>query len=85
MPSDRIAAVTVSDSFESGAISGRRTPARRAINAGLDMVMYPGQEAASREAYRLLLQDARAGTLSRSRVRRAAGEVLALKARLGLH
>jgi beta-glucosidase-like glycosyl hydrolase len=82
MASDGIDAVTISDSFESGAISGRRSPARAAINAGLDMVLYPGDEDASREAYRLLVRDAENGTLDRARVRAAARKVLALKAHL---
>jgi beta-N-acetylhexosaminidase len=84
MARDGIDALTISDSFESGAISGRRSPALSAINAGLDMVMYPDDEAASRGAYNLLIQDAKDGTLNRVRVRTAAAKVLALKAHLRL-
>jgi len=84
MKRDGIDAVTISDSFESGAISVQRSPARAAINAGLDMVLYPGYEATSQNAYDLLLQDARAGTLHPGRVLAAAGRVLTLKANLGL-
>jgi beta-glucosidase-like glycosyl hydrolase len=84
MARDGIDALTISDSFESGAMSGRRSPARLAINAGLDMIMYPGDEAASRRAYNLLLQDAETGMLDRARVRAAAARVLTLKKRLGL-
>ena len=84
MARDGIDAVTISDSFESGAISGRRSPALTAINAGLDMVMYPDYEAASRDAYSLLIRDIKDGTLDLVRVRAAAGKVLTLKAHLGL-
>jgi hypothetical protein len=48
------------------------------------MVLYPGDEDASREAYRLLVRDAEHGTLDRARVRAAARKVLALKAHLGI-
>lgn len=84
LPGYGVTALTISDSFESGAISGLRTPARRSLNAGLDMVMYPGTEGASRYAYSVLLADARAGTLHRTRVRAAAARVLALKRALGI-
>jgi beta-N-acetylhexosaminidase len=84
MKRDGIDAVTISDSFESGAISVQQSPARAAINAGLDMVLYPGYEATCQNAYDLLLQDARAGTLHPGRVLAAARKVLTLKANLGL-
>jgi beta-N-acetylhexosaminidase len=86
LPSDRVSALPISDSFEGGAIralSGR-APARTAINAGLDMVMYSANESDALGAYTTLLADARAGTLSRARVQAAAARVLALKQRLGL-
>jgi beta-N-acetylhexosaminidase len=84
LPNDGIDAVTISDSFESGSIAGLQAPALRALNAGLDMVMYPGYESSSANAYRLLLQDLRGGALHRGRVEAAAQKVLALKHNLGL-
>ncbi len=84
MARDRIHAVTISDSFQSGAISAQRSPARGAISVGLDMVMYPDDEAASRAAYKGLIHDAEHGSLDAARVRAAATRVLTLKARLGL-
>jgi beta-N-acetylhexosaminidase len=84
MRRDGIDAVTITDSFESGAMSARHSPALAAINAGVDMVMYPGDEAASRHAYGLLLRGAEHGTLNAGRVRDAAGKVLTLKHHLGL-
>ena len=84
MARDGIDAVTISDSFQSGAISAQRSPALAAIGAGLDMVMYPGDEAASRNAYKTLIHDAEHGSLDAARVRDAARKVLTLKAHLGL-
>jgi beta-N-acetylhexosaminidase len=83
---DRVTALTISDDFESGAIDAVSTqaPARTAINAGLDMVMYADSESVALNAYASLLQDARHGTLSRRRVRAASDRILALKARLAL-
>jgi beta-glucosidase-like glycosyl hydrolase len=56
-----------------------------AISAGLDMVMYPDDEAASRNAYKVLIHDAEHGSLDAARVREAARRVLTLKAHLGLN
>lgn len=84
MPADGITALVISDSFQSGAIAVQKTPARRSINAGLDMVMYPGTESAALYAYSVLLADARQGTLEPTRVQAAAARVLALKRTLGL-
>lgn len=86
LPSDHVSALPISDSFETGAIRAvaKDAPARTAINAGLDMVMYSADESDALGAYRALLADARAGTLSRARVSAAAQRVLELKAHLGL-
>lgn len=84
LPGYNVTALTIGDSFETGAITGLRTPARRAINAGLDMVMYPNTESTGLYSYSQLLADARRGTLHRSRVRAAAARVLQLKRTLGL-
>jgi beta-N-acetylhexosaminidase len=84
MPADNIHTLTMSDSFESGAIENLSAPAMTAINAGLDMVMYPGYESASAQSYPTLLADAQRGALSQSRVQAAAAEVLAFKRNLGL-
>jgi beta-N-acetylhexosaminidase len=84
MPADNIHTLTMSDSFESGAIEDLSSPAMTAINAGLDMVMYPGYESASAQSYATLLADARRGALSQKRVQAAAAEVLAFKRNLDL-
>jgi beta-N-acetylhexosaminidase len=82
--SDGITALPISDSFQTGAIANLRTPARNAINAGLDMVMYPGTESAALRAYSLLLADVKQGKLGSARIQAAAARVLTLKQALGL-
>jgi beta-N-acetylhexosaminidase len=86
LPLDRVTALPISDSFEAGAIRAvaKQAPARTAINAGLDMVMYSVYESDALNAYATLLADARAGNLSRARVLAASERVLQLKAHLGL-
>jgi hypothetical protein len=64
--------------------SRQAAPARTAINAGLDLVMYAETESAATGAYRILSQDLRSGTLSASRVEAAAAKIRALKQSLGL-
>jgi beta-N-acetylhexosaminidase len=84
MPEQRVDAVTISDSFESGAIDKLETPALRAIDAGLDMVLYPGHESVGADAFRLLLADAQRGRLHRARLADAVAKILALKRALEL-
>jgi beta-glucosidase-like glycosyl hydrolase len=84
MARDGIEAVTISDSFQSGAISAQRSPALAAINAGRDMVMYPDDEEASREAYRVLARGTRETALRRETRKSSAGEVRARDGRQDL-
>lgn len=86
LPLDNVTALPISDSFEGGAIRAlaNEAPARTAINAGLDMVMYSAYEADVLHAYTALLADVRAGSLSRTRVQAAATRVLQLKQKLDL-
>jgi beta-N-acetylhexosaminidase len=86
LPLDGVTALPISDSFEGGAITALagNAPAKAAINAGLDMVMYSGAESDALNAYGALLADARAGALHRDRVQAAAARVLELKQQLGL-
>lgn len=74
--------VTVSDDLETPAVVTERTPARRAILAGLDLLLYARTESASAAAYQRLLADVRSGRVRASRVRDSASRVLALKAAL---
>jgi beta-N-acetylhexosaminidase len=86
LPQDRVTALPISDDFESGAIRAVSTqgPAKTAINAGLDMVMYADYESVALSAYTTLLADAHDGALSRNRVQAASYRVLQLKSHLDL-
>jgi beta-N-acetylhexosaminidase len=86
LPQDGVTALPISDSFESGAINAVASegPAKTAINAGVDMVMYSEYESVALSAYTKLLVDARAGALNRARVQAACDRVLQLKAQLGI-
>ncbi len=86
LPQNDIGGLPISDSFEGGAIAAPsvRSPARTAIAAGLDMVMYANSESDALVAYSKLLTDARDGTLKRGRIAQAAARVLQLKSALGL-
>ena len=72
--------VTISDALETPALAGEPTPARRALNAGLDLLLYANTEAGSARAYEILLRDARAGRIPRARIEQAAKRMLRLKA-----
>lgn len=74
--------LTISDALDTPALSGQKTPALRAIDAGLDLALFSGTEQESAQAYKLLLADARRGALPESRLRSAAFAVEALKRRL---
>ncbi len=75
--------VTISDDLQSPAITSQSSPARHAIDAGLDLLMYAQTEEGSAAAYASLLPEARAGVLSGTRVRAAYQAITALKRRLG--
>jgi beta-N-acetylhexosaminidase len=72
-------ALTISDDLETPAIRGRRAPARRAVNAGLDLLLYAGTESASASAYSGLLADVRAGRISRATIHRSAERIVGAK------
>jgi beta-N-acetylhexosaminidase len=77
------AGVTISDDLQAPALAGQRSPARRGIDAGLDLAMYAQTEQASADAYLRLLADVRSGDIDVPRVREAARTVQALKRSLG--
>jgi beta-N-acetylhexosaminidase len=74
--------LTISDALDTPALAAQKGPALHAIDAGLDLALFPGNERESALAYRQLLFDARHGTLPQSRLRSAAYAVEALKRRL---
>lgn len=74
--------VTISDDLEAPAIQNETTPARRSINAGLDLLLYARTESTSAAAYARLLEDVETGAIPVSKLEAAATKVLALKAEL---
>jgi beta-N-acetylhexosaminidase len=75
-------AATISDDLQAPGLAGQPSPARRGINAGLDLAMYAQTEQASADAYARLLADVRSGHVNVLRVREAARTVQQLKRRL---
>lgn len=76
---------TISDDLQAGALAGQHSPARAAINAGLDMAMYARTEAGSAAAYGHLTRALADGRISRARLRAAVGAVLRLKQAIAGH
>lgn len=74
--------LTISDALDTPALAGVSDPAVRAIRAGLDLAMFPGNEQESASAYARLLAAARRGAISEDRLRSAVYAVEALKRRL---
>jgi beta-N-acetylhexosaminidase len=76
-------ALTISDDMESPAITRETAPARTAINAGLDLLLYAGTEQGSADAYPTLLAEARSGLVKTGRIRAADQSIAALKRMVG--
>jgi len=72
-------ALTISDDLQSVAISAQTAPARHAIDAGLDLLMYAQTEEASAVAYVQLFDEASSGLIPASASRRADQKILRLK------
>jgi beta-N-acetylhexosaminidase len=71
--------LTISDDLQAKALANQAAPARHAIDAGLDLLMYAETEQASAEAYGTLLGEARSGRLSRARIRAAYDAIVTFK------
>jgi beta-glucosidase-like glycosyl hydrolase len=71
--------VTISDDLQAGAIAAQLAPARRAVNAGLDMAMYAQTQQASANAFATLLREAESGAVSMSRIQGADQTIMSLK------
>jgi beta-N-acetylhexosaminidase len=82
LPIAGVSGVTISDDLGAPPIAAQAAPARRAIAAGLDLLLYAGAESASVGAYRRLLSELRNGRLDAERLQGAAAKILALKASL---
>jgi beta-N-acetylhexosaminidase len=74
--------LTISDDLQSPAIEVQTAPAQRAIDAGLDLLLYAQTEQASNSAYSKLLSDVRAGLIPMTRLVAAERKIVALKNRL---
>jgi beta-N-acetylhexosaminidase len=74
--------LTISDDLQAPALNGQPAPARSAINAGLDVLLYAQTEDASAAAYQQLLADVRDGMISPGRIRAAARAITGLKRNL---
>jgi beta-N-acetylhexosaminidase len=74
--------VTISDALETPAIEVHPHPARRAIDAGLDLLLYAKSESASAAAYDRLLDDADRHRISTAKIQQAAAAVIDLKREL---
>ena len=72
--------VVISDSLEARAVRHVPGVAAKAARAGVDLLVYPTTEAASRAAYRALLAAARAHPSWRTRLKESARRIRALKA-----
>lgn len=70
---------TISDDLQAPALSDQVSAAQRAVDAGLDLVLYAQTEAASASAYQALMSDVRSGSISISRIRQASTAIEALK------
>jgi beta-N-acetylhexosaminidase len=70
---------TISDDLQAPSLNHQSSPARTAINAGLDLAMYAQTEDGSTEAYQLLEQDVADGQISPERLHEAGQAILRLK------
>lgn len=71
--------VTVTDDLQARALAGQATPALRAVNAGVDLLLYAQTEASSTGAYERLLRAVETGKIDRARIRDAWQAVTSFK------
>lgn len=74
--------VTISDDLQAGALTNQASPGQRAIEAGLDLLLYASTEEASATAYQRLVSLVESGVIKRSRVEDAYHAILGLKRRI---
>jgi beta-N-acetylhexosaminidase len=74
--------VTISDDLQSPALANEVTPGQRAINAGLDILLYATTQEGSRDAFQGLLAAAASGNISRSKLQQADQAIQGLKERV---
>ncbi len=71
--------VTISDDLQAAGLQAESAPAERAINAGLDLLLYAQTEAGSETAFQRLLDVAKSGGIRRERLEAARLAILGLK------
>lgn len=81
LPAVGFAGVTISDDLETPALAGYDRLERRAVRAGLDLLLYARNESAALTAYARLLGDARAKRLDLSQIQESAERIRVLKRR----
>jgi beta-N-acetylhexosaminidase len=70
---------TISDDLQAPALANQASPVRRAIEAGLDLLLYATTEAGSADAYRSLLAAAESGMIAPARIEHAGRAIHTLK------
>jgi beta-N-acetylhexosaminidase len=73
---------TISDDLQAAALANEATPGKRALNAGLDMLLYAETDQASLEAFQGLLADVQSGRIPRARIEQAYEAIQTLKQRV---
>jgi beta-glucosidase-like glycosyl hydrolase len=71
--------LTISDDLQATALAGQTATAQRAINAGLDLLLYGQNEGAAAGVYHRLVRAAQSGAISRSRLEEAYAAVQSFK------
>jgi len=71
--------VTITDTMSGPAVSSRSDAATKALNAGIDIVLYPDDESASAAGFTQLVAAGRSGSLPRARIREAYERIQQLK------
>jgi beta-glucosidase-like glycosyl hydrolase len=74
--------LTITDAYDTPALTGYKNAERRAIQAGADLLMFGQITSNATGAYGRLLADVRAGRVRASSLRAGANEILAEKSRL---
>lgn len=74
--------VTISDDLQSPALTNEITPGQRAINAGLDILLYATTQEGSANAFQGLLAAAESGSIGRARLAQADQAIQGLKDRV---
>lgn len=70
---------TISDAFDSPALARQSRPARQALRAGVDLLLFGQSESAAASAFEKLTDDLRTGRVARRRIERGTRRIIAFK------